>query len=520
MSRAERRSTHGPAGELSYLVWPSSSTATPILYLHPVNTAASVWEAVADELDTDRRAVAVDYRAHGRSAAGGPYHPADYAADALAVLDACGIERAHVVCGSIGGAVAAELTAAAPGRVASIAAFGATLALGWPTETLDEVERDLRALGVREWFVRHGAEILGPAARAEAEAELVSVAVAGRTGDRDLDTVVEVLRTTFGLADSRRVAAAIADPPPTRVVVGSHDPHLPAGDGAGVGCCTGRGGRGPPGHRAPPDARGPVRHRGRRPRLPRHAAHGVAVTYSIVARDERTGQLGVACESHFFAPGAGVTWARPGIGAIATQAFVDGRYGGIGMDLLAAGVTAADALERLTAEDTHPQVRQVGLVAATGDAASWTGPACIADAGSIVDGPVAVQGNMLDDTDVLPAMMQAYHAAEGDLAERLMVAMEEPKPLAATFAAARVRPCSSSTAIGSATPGTTRPSTSAWRTTPIPSRSCAGCSATGARSTPSPGRCSHPGSWSARTPSRPPEIGIGPSPGWPPRPRS
>lgn len=227
MSHAERRSTPGPAGELSYLVWPSPSTATPILYLHPVNTAAAVWEAVADELGTGRQAVAVDYRAHGRSAAGGPYHPADYAADALAVLDACGIERAHVVCGSIGGAVAAELTAAAPGRVASIAAFGATLALRWPAETLDEVERDLRTLGVREWFVRHGAEILGPAARAEAEAELVAVAVAGRTGDRDLDTVVEVLRTTFGLADSRRVAAAIADPPPTRVFVGSHDPTCP-----------------------------------------------------------------------------------------------------------------------------------------------------------------------------------------------------------------------------------------------------------------------------------------------------
>ncbi|MFC4943130.1 alpha/beta fold hydrolase [Pseudonocardia sp. GCM10023141] len=227
MPNAERRSTPGATGELSYLAWPSPSAMTPILYLHPVNTAAAVWEAVATELGADRRAVAVDYRAHGRSAAGGPYYPADYAADALAVLDASGIERAHLVCGSIGGAVAVELTAAAPGRVASIAAFGATLALGWPAETLDEVERDLRALGVRQWFVRHGAEILGPAARAEAEAELVAVAVAGRRGDRDLDTVVDVLRTTFGLADSRPAAAAIADPPPTRVFVGSHDPTCP-----------------------------------------------------------------------------------------------------------------------------------------------------------------------------------------------------------------------------------------------------------------------------------------------------
>ncbi|GAY12937.1 DUF1028 domain-containing protein [Pseudonocardia sp. N23] len=148
------------------------------------------------------------------------------------------------------------------------------------------------------------------------------------------------------------------------------------------------------------------------------------MTYSIVARDDATGQLAVACESHFFAPGAGVTWARPGVGAIATQAFVDGRYGGRGMELLDGGATAAEVLERLRADDPHPQVRQVGLVGAVGDAATWTGDSCIGVSGGLVHGPVAVQGNMLDNDDVLPAMLESYIRSPGDLAERVMSSLE------------------------------------------------------------------------------------------------
>ncbi|SDH20116.1 alpha/beta fold hydrolase [Pseudonocardia oroxyli] len=230
MSHAPRHSTPGKAGELSYLAWPGPADTTPILYLHPVNTAAAVWSAVAAALGGTRPGVAVDYRAHGRSEAGGPYLPADYAADALAVLDAAGFDRAHLVCGSIGGAVATEFAVAAPDRVAGVVAFGATLRVGWDDATLDDTERDLRALGVREWFVRHGAGILGPASRPEAAAELVELASGGRDGDRDVDTVVDVLRTTFGLADARPAGAALAarsTRPPARVFVGTHDPTCP-----------------------------------------------------------------------------------------------------------------------------------------------------------------------------------------------------------------------------------------------------------------------------------------------------
>lgn len=148
------------------------------------------------------------------------------------------------------------------------------------------------------------------------------------------------------------------------------------------------------------------------------------MTYSIVARDERTGQLAAACESHFFAPGVGVTWATPGVGAIATQAFVDGRYGGAGTAGLGAGRPAAEVLDELLAADPHPEVRQVALVGPSGDAASWTGQACIGFCGNIVDGPASVQGNMLGDERVLPTMLDAYRSATGDLAERVMVAME------------------------------------------------------------------------------------------------
>lgn len=226
MAQHVRRSARGRSGRLSYLDWPG--TGVPVLFLHPVNTAAAVWTDVVAALGGPRRALAVDYRAHGRSDPGGPYLPVDYAADAVAVLDAAGVERAHLVCGSIGGAVSVELAAAAPERVASIAAFGAALRVGWAADALDEAEKALRALGVREWFTRHGGEILGPRSRPDAAARLVELASGGRDGDRATDTVVRVLRSTFGDADSRPAAAVVAaDPPPARVFVGSHDPTCP-----------------------------------------------------------------------------------------------------------------------------------------------------------------------------------------------------------------------------------------------------------------------------------------------------
>lgn len=146
------------------------------------------------------------------------------------------------------------------------------------------------------------------------------------------------------------------------------------------------------------------------------------MTYSIVARDDVTGQLAVACQSHFFAPGASVTHGRPAVGVVATQAFVNGMYGADGLDGLV-GEPAPAVLERLLRADPDKAVRQVALLGVHGDAASWTGDSCVGVAGSLADGPVAVQGNMLRSPRVLPAMMDGFATAEGDLADRVLAAM-------------------------------------------------------------------------------------------------
>src|ERR1700733_3931910 len=105
------------------------------------------------------------------------------------------------------------------------------------------------------------------------------------------------------------------------------------------------------------------------------------MTYSIVARDEATGQLGVAAQSCYFALGAVLPWARAGVGAVATQSMVDPRYGPQCLDLLADGVAVAEALDQVRAADEGREVRQVGVVGASGEVASFTGSACIEHVG-------------------------------------------------------------------------------------------------------------------------------------------
>ena len=145
-------------------------------------------------------------------------------------------------------------------------------------------------------------------------------------------------------------------------------------------------------------------------------------------RDEISRAIGVGCESHFFAPGASVTWTEPGVGVVATQAFVDPRYGQLGLAGLREGRHGADILGQLRANDPNPEVRQVLLVGAAGDAAAWTGQNCIGFAASLSEGSVAVAGNMLANADVIPAMLAAYRASPAGsgpngLAARILSAM-------------------------------------------------------------------------------------------------
>ncbi len=153
------------------------------------------------------------------------------------------------------------------------------------------------------------------------------------------------------------------------------------------------------------------------------------MTYSIVARDPRTGELGVAVQSHFFGVGRVVGWARPGVGAIATQAFAEVAYGPRGLELMAGGASAPEALERLLAEDRASATRQLGFVDATGRCAAHTGDACAQAAGHALGHQVTAQGNMLLRAGTWSAMLDAYAAAEGDLADRLLAALDAAEAL-------------------------------------------------------------------------------------------
>ncbi|MEW5991608.1 MAG: DUF1028 domain-containing protein [Chloroflexota bacterium] len=147
------------------------------------------------------------------------------------------------------------------------------------------------------------------------------------------------------------------------------------------------------------------------------------MTYSIVALDPATGELGVAVQTRWLAVGALVPWLRPTVGAIATQSFVDTRYGYAGIELLAAGRSPEDALAELLAADRDPGVRQVGMVDAAGRTAAHTGADCVVAAGHVTGRGVSVQANMMERPTVWPAMLAAFEAADGDLADRLVKAL-------------------------------------------------------------------------------------------------
>jgi uncharacterized Ntn-hydrolase superfamily protein len=147
-------------------------------------------------------------------------------------------------------------------------------------------------------------------------------------------------------------------------------------------------------------------------------------TYSIVARDPETGELGAAVQSHWFSTGSLCIWGRPGIGAVATQSVVEPAYGPNALDLMAEGSSAGDALAELLAADPLAAVRQVGVVDARGGLAVHTGPDCIPCAGDTTGPHWTCQANMMANETVPAAMSAAFERAPGELADRLMAALE------------------------------------------------------------------------------------------------
>jgi uncharacterized Ntn-hydrolase superfamily protein len=147
-------------------------------------------------------------------------------------------------------------------------------------------------------------------------------------------------------------------------------------------------------------------------------------TYSIVARDPETGELGVAVQSHWFSVGSLVPWAEAGVGAVATQSFVDPAYGPLGLELMRAGKSARQALDALLASDPSRDVRQVAFVDAKGNVAAFTGSNCIPAAGHIEGEQFSVQANLMLNDKVWPAMAKAYRDTRGDLADHLLAALD------------------------------------------------------------------------------------------------
>lgn len=147
-------------------------------------------------------------------------------------------------------------------------------------------------------------------------------------------------------------------------------------------------------------------------------------TYSIVALDKETGQLGVAVQSHWFSVGSIVSWAEAGVGAVATQSFVDPGYGALGLDMMRAGKSAEQALSGLLKSDGTPEVRQVAMVDASGLVAVHTGKNCIAEAGHYQGDGFSCQANMMLKNTVWQAMARAYQNTKGELVDRLLAALE------------------------------------------------------------------------------------------------
>jgi uncharacterized Ntn-hydrolase superfamily protein len=147
-------------------------------------------------------------------------------------------------------------------------------------------------------------------------------------------------------------------------------------------------------------------------------------TFSIVARDPNTGEIGVGVQSHWFSVGPIVPWAEAGVGAVATQSFVDPSYGPKGLDLMRSGKTASEALKELIAADPRESVRQVAMLDANGHVAVHTGKRCIECAGHKTGKGYSVQANLMLNNKVPAAMAKAFEETQGELAERMLASLE------------------------------------------------------------------------------------------------
>lgn len=150
----------------------------------------------------------------------------------------------------------------------------------------------------------------------------------------------------------------------------------------------------------------------------------LAHTYSIVAMDSKTGDIGVAVQSHWFSVGTVVAWGEAGVGVVATQSFVNPSFGLGGLALLKEGKSPQEAVDQLLSSDTGKEMRQLAILDVKGRAAAFTGKICIPSAGHIAGENFSVQANLMKNDKVWPAMAEAFKKSDGPLAERLLLALE------------------------------------------------------------------------------------------------
>jgi uncharacterized Ntn-hydrolase superfamily protein len=157
------------------------------------------------------------------------------------------------------------------------------------------------------------------------------------------------------------------------------------------------------------------------------------VTYSIVARDAETGEMGVATQSQAFAVGNSVPFALPGHGVIATQSMAEPMYGSVGLDLLQGGFTAEEVLTALSSVDPHPQRRQVAVLGVNGDLAAYTGEQCVEAAGHLIGNYCVALANMAASAAVWIAMVERFENSSGPLAQRLLNSLEAAEEAGGDF---------------------------------------------------------------------------------------
>jgi uncharacterized Ntn-hydrolase superfamily protein len=161
-----------------------------------------------------------------------------------------------------------------------------------------------------------------------------------------------------------------------------------------------------------------------KPHPQRPFAGKLAHTYSIVARDADTGDMGVAVQSHWFSVGSLVAWAEAGVGAIATQSFINISFGPEGLELLKAGQIAPQVVKKLIEADDGRELRQLAIVDAQGNVATHTGQKCVPEAGHYRRENFSAQANMMLNDQVWPAMAEAFEASQFPLPERMIAALE------------------------------------------------------------------------------------------------